>query len=116
MADKAVDMLGQEYGPGDFVVYATTKGRNPVLKYARVVKVQAISDTRQVWNSDRSYEIEEYTWFKVGVKELKNGRGFRRRDATPESGRLWDEQGMSKVRTTYPMYENIVKVSGAEAA
>lgn len=105
MKDVYVDMLGQEIRAGDYVVYATTSGRSPVLKYAKVVKVDEVA----IWSPG-----EDLTRMRVGVKEIKNGRGFTRWDARVP-GASWKEQDMSKVRVTYPMSENIVKVEAATA-
>lgn len=104
-----VDMLGQTIREGDFVVYATTSVRSPVLKLARVMRVNTYVKSGRQWDYDKSeYVTHEYQVTKVGVKEIKNGRGFWRSDAYVPGSYEWD---MSKVRTTYPMVENIVKVA-----
>lgn len=103
---KATDMLGQEYGVGDYVVYATTSGRSPVLKYARVETVKEVEDPRL------AHRVVN-TVLKVGVREIANGRGFGRWDS-----HKWKDGVMveTPVRVTYPMVVNIVKVNvnGAE--
>lgn len=113
-------MLGQKYTVGDHVVYATTSGRSPVQKFAIVEKVTIETRTRRVRNPDPdgAWTIEqEYEHASVGVRELKNGRGFSRSDTLKYQGR--DDDGRptwQKVpaRVTYPMTENIVKVPGPE--
>lgn len=113
---RQVDMLGNEYGVGDFVCYATISGKSPVLKFARVEKIAAEQRTRGRYSRDTDkWESEEYTYHKVGVREISNGRGFRRWDSM-----TWNAEtssydiDLSKVRVTYPMTENIIKVAPAE--
>jgi hypothetical protein len=113
MSDVYTDMLGQEIREGDFVVYATTSDRSPVQKYAKVEKVIRETKERRVWNTeDGRYDIKTYEQLKVGVREVKNGRGFTRWDSYEyreyQNGR--HERVEKQVRVTYPMVENIVKV------
>jgi hypothetical protein len=106
MADTFTDFLGQEVAVGDLVVYATTSGRSPVQKLARVEAIKPFVNTRRRFVND-AWVTDEYTDFKVGVKELNNSRGFIRWDSYD-----WQtqERDMSRVRVSYPMKCNIVKV------
>lgn len=104
MSETYTDFLGQEIAVGDHVVYATVDGRSPVQKLAEVVKIEAETKTRRVRYG--STETEEYTSYKLGVKEIKNGRGFIRWESTIQG---------KPVRTSYPMPANIVKVSPRSA-
>lgn len=96
------DMLGQEISVGDFVVYATTSGRSPVLKYALVEKIDEVTNTK--YGRDG---IKEVTRTRVGVREIKNGRGCMRFDSSKLTADGWVDK---QVRVTYPMVQNIVKV------
>jgi hypothetical protein len=121
---RVTDMLGNEYGVGDHVVYATTSGKCPVLKYAVVDRIVPDERTRYRYDRDKLNEhgyptrvAETYTYLKVGVRELSNGRGFRRWDRQGD----WDDKtrtyGPPKpARVTYPMTENIVKAVGPGGA
>lgn len=104
MSEAFTDFLGHEVKVGDFVVYATTSGRSPVQKFARVEVIKT--------------ETNKYTGkpeTKVGVKEISNGRGFRRWDATSFDRETHSfVPSKNGVRTTYPMMDNIVKVRDAE--
>jgi hypothetical protein len=117
--ETATDFLGQEYRVGDFIVYATTSGRSPVQKFARVERILKVTKTTEKFGYiDGKFQVvsvDESDSFKVGVKEISNGRGFIRWDS-----RVYDESkpigertsyDFSKVRTTYPMTDNIVKVN-----
>lgn len=109
---RATDFLGNTYGVGDFVCYATIDGKSPVQKFARVEKIEPVNKTRYRF-VDGERIPEMYTYFKVGVREIKNGRGFTRFDSYN-----WDSETKSRipkqVRVTYPMSENIVAVTPAE--
>lgn len=121
---RVTDMLGNEYGVGDHVVYATTSGKCPVLKYAVVDRIVPEERTRYSYDSDKldsrgcaTRVAETYTQLKVGVRELSNGRGFMRWDTRGD----WDAEtrtfGPAKpARVTYPMRENIVKAIGPGGA
>jgi hypothetical protein len=101
------DFLGNEIKVGDFVVYATVSGRSPVQKFAVVEKIEAIP-TRKNVGTYREPVWEPATAYKVGVKELTNGRGFTRWDSYSYK----DGVRVGKpVRTTYPNVLNIVKAA-----
>jgi hypothetical protein len=102
---KTKDMLGQQYGVGDFVVYATTSGRSPVQKYARVEKVEMVDALD--WDDQPTGKKR----LRVGVREILNGRGFDRYDSYDWAKRTYDP---SKVRITYLMPENVVKATAPE--
>lgn len=116
-APKFTDFLGQDVNVGDTVVYATTSGRSPVQKLATVEKILMIEATRPKLDENGEYVRDETNWFvqetylkpKVGVKEIKNGRGFTRWDSHVWNGERYEYEP-GKTRTTYPMPENIVKV------
>jgi hypothetical protein len=113
------DMLGNAYRVGDHVVYGTISGKSPVLKYAVVEKIVEEERERvtgyEPYTSPNGYQghrptYEKYTYYKVGVREIKNGRNFTRWDTRG----AWDPEtrtyGPGKpARITYPMTENIVK-------
>lgn len=103
MSEVYTDFLGNEIREGDYVVYATVDGKSPVQKYARVEVIKTETKTR--WSFDgNERKQEEYTHYKIGVKEVSNGRGFRRWDS-----KNWTTGEAKTVRTSYPMAENIVK-------
>jgi hypothetical protein len=113
---RITDMLGNEYGVGDHVVYATTSGRCPVLKYAVIDRIVSEERTRYRYDGDQPNEhgyptrvAETYTYLKVGVRELSNGRGFTRWDTSKLVNGKWEDR---PARVTYPMTENIVKAIG----
>jgi hypothetical protein len=105
MSDVYTDFLGQQVRVGDLVVYATTSGRSPVQKCATVENIE--SEEIVNFRTGKSRTV-----FKIGVKEVSNGRNFTRWD-----GRRWDSEKRqyierpNGVRTTYPMPQNIVRVS-----
>lgn len=104
MSETYTDFLGQEINVGDHVVYATIDGKSPVQKLAVVVKITSEQKSRiKNW---QTRETEPYTAYKVGVKELRNGRGFTRWDS-----KNWRTGESKEVRTSYPMPANIVKVT-----
>lgn len=114
MTESTVDMLGQTYTGGDHVVYATTCGHSPVLKLAMVEKVELVDELDYC---DRPTGKKRR---RVGVRELANGRGFGRSDTRGPDGTTYmvgDREiarmvpGMKPPRVTYPMPENIVKVT-----
>lgn len=94
----AVDFLGQRYGVGDHVVYATTSGRSPVLKLGLVHVVESFPTTRYDW--DRHDRVPD-VGYKIGLQWLESGRGWSKPSPTTNG----------KPRLSYPSYENIVKVS-----
>lgn len=117
---RVTDMLGNEYGVGDHVVYATTSGKCPVLKYALVDRI--VPEERERYSYDRdkldsrgcaTRVVETYTYVKVGVRELSNGRGFTRWDTSKLVDGKWEAR---PARVTYPMTENIVKAIGPGGA
>lgn len=110
------DMLGQEYRPGDFVVYATISGRSPVMNYGKVDRINRInsrgetirgngrwfvSDTEKDANGRpiRKY-VEGDPSCTVTIVPLENGRNFYR----------WSDR-----KTTIQIPGNIVKVVGGDA-
>lgn len=119
MTESFTDFLGQEIKVGDFVVYATISGKSPVQKFARVEKIVPIVNTTYL-REDGTYNKVETPSVKVGVKEIKNGRGFMRWDSydwakNDDGSYQKDEKGLpiridKEVRTTYPMKANMVKV------
>lgn len=118
--EQVTDMLGNTYKVGDHVVYGTVSSKCPVLKYAIVEKIIAEirerpSGYEDVYRADgsawRRPTYENYTYMRVGVREISNGRGFRRFD-TELHGTGEDRYkviGTKPPRITYPMTENIVK-------
>lgn len=114
------DMLGQEIRVGDFVVYATTSGRSPVQKFARVEQFKFVYRVRCTWPEGVGYGKprgeETYVYVKVGVREISNGRNFKRYDRTKWVSNETGEYSRvdKEVRVTYPLSENIVKVGGPE--
>lgn len=115
MSETVTDMFGQAYGVGDFVVYATVDGRSPVMKYARVEKLLA-AEVGSWETTDRGREYVTRPTLKVGVREISNGRGFTRYDSYAiewtDDTHTATRRVEKKVRVTYPMVENIVKVTG----
>lgn len=119
MTESFTDFLGQEIKVGDFVVYATISGKSPVQKFARVEKIVPIVQTGYTHKDGRAVKVETPS-VKVGVKEIKNGRGFMRWDSynwakNDDGSRQKDEKGLlirveKEVRTTYPMKANMVKI------
>lgn len=110
----AVDFLGQRYGVGDLVVYATTSGRSPVQKLGRVVKIECEVKTRRRYDYEaRDVIEEEYVFQKVGVRQISNGRGFSFSTSKyVKDGDSW-KSVPCETRVSYPMSENIVKVVGS---
>lgn len=111
------DFIGQTVKVGDHVVYATTSGRSPVQKFAIVERIETI---RQ-WDA-HAHLADDLRWvgahgearFRVGVRELSNGRGFSRYDTlvydeTRPVGQRYVKDA-KPARVTFPMRENIVKV------
>lgn len=111
MSEVFTDFLGNEIKVGDHVVYATVSGKSPVQKFAEVVKITGELKPVYGWRDGSRVVTGQREVFKVGVKEIKNGRGFTRWDATvydkEQRAFVPNEKG---VRTTYPMADNIVKV------
>lgn len=104
------DFLGFTVYVGDFVVYATTSGRSPVQKYAMVEGIY--EKTKQEYRYNRETDKYDYATVKttqVGVRELQNGRGFRRFDSYN-----WKTREAKQVRVTYPMPQNIVLIKRGE--
>lgn len=104
--ESFTDFLGQEVKVGDFVVYATTSGRSPVQKYAVVEAIYEKTEEKYRW----SRQAEKYAYVtvkttQVGVREIQNGRGFRRYDSYD-----WKNKVDKQVRVTYPMPENMVLI------
>jgi hypothetical protein len=105
MASKVVktlesfeDFMGNIVKVGDFVVYATASYKSPVQKLAVVDNIaEVVSDT---WTHNHR-PGQHFT--RVGVREISNGRNFSR----------WDKKN-GKLRTTYPMTENMVLVRTKE--
>lgn len=109
----AVDFLGQRYGIGDGVVYATTSGRSPVQKFGKVVKITREVATRTRWahNIGRATN-EKYVVLTVGVRQISNGRGFGFSTTKyVKDGDSW-KSVPCETRPSYPTPENIVKVVG----
>lgn len=98
----ARDFLGQKYGVGDFVAYATTDGNSAVLKLGKVHKIETVLTER--WDALRE-QVYLTPKFKVGVEWLD----------TPNNG--WarpSPSGSGKPRLSYPNPDNIVFVSHYE--
>lgn len=97
----ARDFLGQKYGVGDFVAYATTSGRSPVLKLGKVHKIETVLSDR--WDHKRQQMYLTAT-YKVGVEWLDTANSWTSPAPT----------GSGKARLSYPNPDNIVFVSHYE--
>lgn len=90
------DFIGNKVKVGDFVVYATICGRSPVQKFAQVERIDLV---------ENEYGYGEGPFIRVGVREISNGRNFRRWDSYD-----WKKKVDKRPRVTYPMAKNIVLV------
>lgn len=113
-----VDFLGQRYGIGDHVVYATTSTRSPVQKYAEVVSIiHEVRERYGRWVADADGNggarrvAEPYLYPKIGVRQISNGRGFgfSNHKYVKDGAGSWTAVPC-ETRVSYPTPENIVKV------
>lgn len=80
--DSWHDILGNSYGPGDTVAYASINGKSPQLVVAEVVRINTINSKGEKITSHK-YDQNRRQWTEspsvtVTVKPLIDARGFGR--------------------------------------